>query len=178
MKEIEDLVADAVEVNVPFNNPITGFCAFTHKAGIHAKAILANPSTYEIINPADFGMTRYVHFASRLTGWNAIKSRCEQLNITMTDAQVKQCTQKIKAMADVRKLAIEDTDTIIKTFHQNLNAREEKPLIADLTPEEKKKFAKAEAELNGEPEKRELDAVVDGEANVPQAKKAKVDPAA
>lgn len=34
--------------------------------------ILANPSidpsTYEIINPADFGMTRYVHFASRLTG--------------------------------------------------------------------------------------------------------------
>lgn len=38
------------------------------KAGIHAKAILNNPSTYEIINPADFGMTRYVHFASRLTG--------------------------------------------------------------------------------------------------------------
>jgi homocitrate synthase len=42
------------------NNYITGFCAFTHKAGIHAKAILANPSTYEILNPADFGMTRYV----------------------------------------------------------------------------------------------------------------------
>jgi homocitrate synthase len=42
------------------NNYITGFCAFTHKAGIHAKAILANPSTYEILNPADFGMSRYV----------------------------------------------------------------------------------------------------------------------
>ena len=42
------------------NNYITGACAFTHKAGIHAKAILANPSTYEILNPADFGMTRYV----------------------------------------------------------------------------------------------------------------------
>ena len=27
-----------------------------------------DPSTYEIINPADFGMSRYVHFASRLTG--------------------------------------------------------------------------------------------------------------
>jgi homocitrate synthase len=38
LKEIEDLVADAVEINTPFNNPITGFCAFTHKAGIHAKA--------------------------------------------------------------------------------------------------------------------------------------------
>lgn len=37
-----------IQVSVPFNNPITGFCAFTHKAGIHAKAILANPSTYEM----------------------------------------------------------------------------------------------------------------------------------
>jgi homocitrate synthase len=58
LKDIEELVAEAVEVNIPFNNYITGFCAFTHKAGIHAKAILNNPSTYEIINPADFGMTR------------------------------------------------------------------------------------------------------------------------
>jgi homocitrate synthase len=47
------LVADSVEINIPFNNYITGFSAFTHKAGIHAKAILANPSTYEIIDPAD-----------------------------------------------------------------------------------------------------------------------------
>lgn len=100
IKDIEDLVAEAVAVNIPFNNPITGFCAFTHKAGIHAKAILANPSTYEIIDPADFGMKRYVHFASRLTGWNAIKSRAEQLNIKMTDAQYKECTAKIKALAD------------------------------------------------------------------------------
>ena len=89
LKEIEDMVAEAVGVNIPFSNPITGFCAFTHKAGIHAKAILNSPSTYEIINPADFGMTRYVHFASRLTGWNAIKSRVEQLGLTMTDSQVK-----------------------------------------------------------------------------------------
>lgn len=90
LKEIEDLVAEAVQINVPFNNPITGFCAFTHKSGIHAKAILNMPSTYEIINPADFGMSRYVHFASRLTGWNAIKSRVEQLGLSMTDDQVKQ----------------------------------------------------------------------------------------
>ena len=76
-------------MNTPFNNPITGFCAFTHKAGIHAKAILNNPSTYEIIDPADFGMTRYVHFASRLTGWNAVKTRVGQLGLSMTDDQVK-----------------------------------------------------------------------------------------
>jgi homocitrate synthase len=40
LKDIKDLMAQAVEVNIPFNNYITGFCAFTNKAGIHAKAIL------------------------------------------------------------------------------------------------------------------------------------------
>lgn len=108
LRDLENLVAEAVEVNIPFNNYITGFCAFTHKAGIHAKAILANPSTYEIINPADFGLTRYVHFASRLTGWNAIKSRVEQLNLDMTDAQCKECTANIKQLADVRPLNVDD----------------------------------------------------------------------
>jgi homocitrate synthase len=55
LRDIENLVADAVQVQVPFNNYITGYCAFTHKAGIHAKAILNNPSTYEILKPEDFG---------------------------------------------------------------------------------------------------------------------------
>ncbi|KAK5990256.1 Homocitrate synthase [Cladobotryum mycophilum] len=117
LKEVQDLVAEAVQINVPFNNPVTGFCASTHKAGIHAKAILNNPSTYEILNPVDFGMNRYVHFASRLTGWNAIKSRVEQPGLTMSDDQVKLLTQKIKAMADIRPLAIDDTDSIIRSFH-------------------------------------------------------------
>ncbi|KAL8782793.1 MAG: hypothetical protein Q9213_005117 [Squamulea squamosa] len=206
LKAVEDLVADAVEVNVPFNNPITGFCAFTrsetysrtqlrslasptqlsvplkpmlilrmaytpktspstHKAGIHAKAILANPATYEIINPADFGIQRYVHFASRLTGWNAIKSRCDQLGLDMTDAQIKQCTAKVKAMADVRKLAIEDTDVIINQFYHNLNSDYEKPLLEDLTLEEKEAFAKKDRELNGMPEMDKLDKLVKAQVN-------------
>jgi homocitrate synthase len=122
IKDIEDMVAEAVEVNTPFNNPITGFCAFTHKAGIHAKAILNNPSTYEILNPADFGLTRYVHFASRLTGWNAVKTRVGQLGLAMTDDQVKEVTSKIKAMADVRPIAIDDADSIIRSFHLHLIA--------------------------------------------------------
>ncbi|KAL9073603.1 MAG: hypothetical protein Q9161_002845 [Pseudevernia consocians] len=163
LKAIEDLVAAAVEINVPFNNYITGFCAFTHKAGIHAKAILANPTTYEIINPADFGMTRYVHFTSRLTGWNAIKSRVNQLGLDMTDSQIKSCTAKIKAMADVRHLAIEDTDAIINAFYENLYSEQnsKKPLLDDMTADERMKFAQKEAELSQEPESQHLDQIVD-----------------
>lgn len=117
IRDIENLVAKAVEVNIPFNNPITGFCAFTHKAGIHAKAILANPSTYEILKPEDFGLTRYIHFTNRLTGWNAIKSRVDQLNLHLSDEQCKEVTLKIKKLGDVRHLNIDDVDSIIKDYH-------------------------------------------------------------
>ena len=172
LKALEDLVADAVEINVPFNNPITGFCAFTHKAGIHAKAILNNPSTYEIINPADFGMSRYVHFASRLTGWNAIKSRAEQLGLNMTDTQIKAVTLKIKALADVRSLAIDDADSIIRNFHFNLSADRERELL-QLSEQEKKKYAQAERDLNKESEKRSIDDAADAQAEVPASKKSK-----
>ncbi|EWG96875.1 Lys21p [Saccharomyces cerevisiae R103] len=128
IRDIENLVADAVEVNIPFNNPITGFCAFTHKAGIHAKAILANPSTYEILDPHDFGMKRYIHFANRLTGWNAIKSRVDQLNLNLTDDQIKEVTAKIKKLGDVRPLNIDDVDSIIKDFHAELSTPLLKPV--------------------------------------------------
>ncbi|KAG9229598.1 mitochondrial putative homocitrate synthase [Amylocarpus encephaloides] len=167
LKDIEDLVAQAVEVNIPFNNYITGFCAFTHKAGIHAKAILNNPSTYEIINPADFGMSRYVHFASRLTGWNAIKSRAAQLNIEMTDAQYKECTAKIKALADIRPIAVDDADSIIRAFHRGLKLGKPVDLLPNMTAEEKAAFELKEKDINML-EKRQLDA-----ADTPVAKKAK-----
>lgn len=127
------------------------------------------------MNPHDFGMSRYVHFASRLTGWNAIKSRCDQLGLKMTDAQYKQVTAKIKALADVRKIAIDDTDSIMRAFHFNLHNEEEKPLIQGLTAEEKKRFAKAEAEIAGEKEKRAIDEIADAEAEVPSTKKTRTE---
>lgn len=116
-------------------------------------------------------MTRYVHFASRLTGWNAIKSRVEQLGLKMTDAQVKLCTAKIKALADVRPIAIDDADSIIRTFHGNLERGTEEPLLPGLTPEEKKLFEQKQRELVGVAEKRELEEQVAEEA--PAAKKSK-----
>ncbi len=113
-------------------------------------------------------MTRYVHFASRLTGWNAIKSRVQQLNLDMTDAQIKQCTTRIKAMADVRHLTIDDTDTIINSFYNNLYSGEktERPLLNDLTADETAEYAEKTAELGKEPESRALDGVVEKQTDI------------
>jgi homocitrate synthase len=117
LREVENFVAELVSVDVPFNNYITGYTAFTHKAGIHAKAILNNPSTYEILDPADFGLSRYLHIAHRLTGWNAIKQRVEQLQLTLPDDTIKEVTARIKALADQRPLSLDDVDVLLREYH-------------------------------------------------------------
>jgi len=117
LREVENFVANLVEVDVPFNNYITGYTAFTHKAGIHAKGILNNPSTYEILDPADFGLTRYIHVAHRLTGWNAIKQRAEQLKLDLPDDVIKEITAQIKALADKKRLSLDDVDVLLRSYH-------------------------------------------------------------
>ncbi|KAI8619065.1 HMGL-like-domain-containing protein [Chytriomyces sp. MP71] len=121
LRELENLVAETVQIQVPFNNYITGYCAFTHKAGIHAKAILNNPSTYEILRPDDFGMTRYVSIGHRLTGWNAVKNRVQQLGLRLSDEEVKEVTSQIKQLADLKPLGIEEVDTLLRVFHAKIN---------------------------------------------------------
>jgi len=58
-------------------------------------------------------MTRYISIAHRLTGWNAIKNRAEQLGLSMTDQQLKEVTQHVKALADEKSLALSDVDAVL-----------------------------------------------------------------
>jgi homocitrate synthase len=116
LRKIDNTVARMVGVDIPFNNYITGITAFTHKAGIHAKAILNNPETYEILDPHAFGMTRYISIAHRLTGWNAIKNRAEQLGLALDDAHIKTITAHIKALADEKQLSLDDVDGLLRRW--------------------------------------------------------------
>lgn len=113
LRKLDEMIANMVGVGIPFNNYITGVTAFTHKAGIHAKAILNQPETYEILNPKDFGMTRYISIAHKLTGWNAIKDRAEQLGLPLTDEQIKDVTAHVKALADQKKMDLNDVDELL-----------------------------------------------------------------
>ncbi len=111
--KLDQTVAHLVDVDIPFNNYITGFSAFTHKAGIHAKAVLNNPETYEILKPEDFGLKRYIHIASRLTGWNALRFRAEQLGLSLADEKVKRVTEKVKEIADRRHITLDEIDRLL-----------------------------------------------------------------
>ena len=45
--------------------PYVGASAFAHKAGLHASAILKDPTTYEHINPEDVGNARIIPMSNQ-----------------------------------------------------------------------------------------------------------------
>ncbi|KAJ1551264.1 acetyl-CoA synthetase [Nowakowskiella sp. JEL0078] len=66
-------------------------------------------------------MTRYVSIGHRLTGWNAVKNRVQQLGLKMDDSDVKVLTAQIKVMADIKPLGLEEVDVLLRKFHAKLN---------------------------------------------------------
>lgn len=115
LQNLEKLVAGKVGVEVPFNNVLTGAVAFHHKAGVHTKAVLQNPTSYEAIDPADFGLERTVDFAHRLVGWNAVRDRAAHLGLALDEAELRAATAQVKALADQRRISAADVDEILQT---------------------------------------------------------------
>lgn len=113
LPQIDRLIADICDLDIPFNNYITGASAFIHKAGIHAKAVLADPSTYEILKPEDFGLSREIAIGHRLTGWNAIRDRARALGLTLSDETVREVTHTIKQQADTKPLTLAEIDALL-----------------------------------------------------------------
>jgi len=113
IRSLEKYIATCAEISIPFNNYLTGSASFTHKACVHSKAVMLNPSAYEIIDPADFGVERKIQLAHRLTGWNAMANRAKQLGLDISDDQIKAATTKIKNLADQSSIKLDQVDAIL-----------------------------------------------------------------
>lgn len=113
LPQLDHLIADSCGLDIPFNNYITGSSAFIHKAGIHAKAVLADPDTYEAIVPADFGLDREIAIGHRLTGWNGVRNRAETLGLQIDETTLRAITGQIKAQADHAALTMGEIDALL-----------------------------------------------------------------
>jgi homocitrate synthase len=113
LPQIDAYIAETCSIDIPFNNYITGSSAFIHKAGIHAKAVLADPSTYEALRPEDFGLTREIAIGHSLTGWNAIRNRAVKLGLSLDDATLRDLTQIIKTRADDGQVPLAEIDALL-----------------------------------------------------------------
>jgi len=116
LPHLDKMVAGMVGVDVPFNNYITGECAFNHKAGIHTKAMLNNPETYEIIDPADFGLERTIDIGHKLTGRHAVAHRANALGLHFGEVELRDLTAEIKRLSDRRPLPQEELDDLLRRW--------------------------------------------------------------
>jgi homocitrate synthase len=114
--DIERLVAGILGIDVPFNNCVTGETAYSHKAGPHLKAMLANPNSYEAIPPQSFCLRRRLIVGSHLTGRHAVAERANSLGLAFDARQILAITTQIKELADHRDLGDEQIDALLRKW--------------------------------------------------------------
>jgi homocitrate synthase len=118
LARLDRYVADCLRLPIPFNAPITASSAFTHRAGIHTRAVLNNPRAYEILNPADFGLERQVDLGSRLTGRHAVGQRAAALGLHLSAAEVSRATAALKERAEDGPLSAAEVDAFLYEWSQ------------------------------------------------------------
>jgi homocitrate synthase len=116
LRELERLIARVTGVEIPFNNSITGETAYSHKAGMHLKSMMANPGSYEIIPPEAFGLSRRLILGSRLTGRHAIAYRAREMGITFGESELKAITRRIKELADSGEISETQIDEVLRDW--------------------------------------------------------------
>ena len=81
--------------------PFVGASAFAHKAGLHASAILKDPSTYEHIKPEVVGNARIIPMSNQ-AGQSNLRRRLGEagLEVDKGDAALGRILQRIKARED------------------------------------------------------------------------------
>ena len=96
LPELSELVGSFTNLESKFNHPIVGRNAFTHKAGLHVKAVAENPRSYEAISPESVYRNRRF-IIDKYTGSSALKNKFEELGITLSRKELDIVLKKIKS---------------------------------------------------------------------------------
>src|SRR6266487_4830184 len=115
---LDRFVSECLDLPIPFNMPITAPGAFTHRAGVHTKAVLRNPRSYEVLTPTDFGLMRHIDIGSRITGRYAIGHRAATLGLDLSSDEVCRLTQSLKERAEFGSLNQEEVDAFIHAWYE------------------------------------------------------------
>jgi 2-isopropylmalate synthase len=93
---------DDILNRVPLRSaPYVGASAFAHKAGLHASAILKDPTTYEHIDPALVGNERVIPMSNQ-AGLSNLRARLAAAGIEVDpkDARLSRIIETVKARED------------------------------------------------------------------------------
>lgn len=103
------LVQQSMGMVVQPNKAVIGENAFAHSSGIHQDGVIKNRETYEIIDPADVGVTESSIVLTARSGRAALAYRCKNIGYDLTKIQLDELYPLFLKFADHHK-EINDED--------------------------------------------------------------------
>lgn len=97
---ISRLVSETMNMPVQANKAIVGSNAFAHSSGIHQDGVIKNRDNYEIINPADVGVSKSSIILTARSGRAALNFRLGQIGVQLSKDELEDTYQRFLEMAD------------------------------------------------------------------------------
>jgi len=106
--QVSRLVSSLTGFVIAPNKAIVGGNAFRHESGIHQDGMLKERTTYEIIDPADVGVTGENLVLGKHSGRHAFSQRLKSLGFTPSDERLEKAFERFKELADKKKNIYDD----------------------------------------------------------------------
>src|SRR3954463_9745899 len=103
------LVSRLTGYPIQYNKAVVGRNAFAHESGIHQHGVLAERTTYEIIDAAAVGQTGRQIILGKHSGRHAFSDTLAKMGLTIQGDALNSAFQRFKELAD-RKVQITDAD--------------------------------------------------------------------
>jgi len=120
------MVTDITGIQVQPNKAIVGANAFAHESGIHQHGLLADRSTYEIMDAEAVGAGESKLVLGKHSGRHAFERKVQEMGITLEPDQLLKAFARFKELADKKKeisdrdlesLIADETRAVHEIFH-------------------------------------------------------------
>jgi 2-isopropylmalate synthase len=117
------LVSQITGVHVQPNKAVVGANAFAHASGIHQDGVLKERTTYEILDPAQVGLSSAAIVLTARSGRAALRARLEDLGLATSEVAFELLYTRFLQIADAKKEVYdEDLEALMAEYERNANA--------------------------------------------------------
>ncbi len=102
------MVQEHMGMQVQPNKAVVGDNAFAHSSGIHQDGVIKNRETYEIMDPADVGVTESSIILTARSGRAALAFRAKNIGYELTKTQLDIVYPEFLKFADTKKEIIDN----------------------------------------------------------------------
>ncbi|MCO5723691.1 2-isopropylmalate synthase [Robiginitalea marina] len=117
------MVSQKMGMPVQPNKAIVGSNAFAHSSGIHQDGVIKNRETYEIIDPAEVGVTESSIVLTARSGRAALAYRAKKVGYELTKVQLDAVYEQFLKFADCKKEILDqDIHQIVEASAINIES--------------------------------------------------------